>query len=98
MSNPTAGVTTPLPQLGALPRGWLGVQLQRLDRLLALQDAHGPDLNGNGRQLLHHAIFATYVECRDLGGAEVAASILRQYGEGDDGEVDLPAPPEPRTD
>lgn len=59
-----------------LPSGWLGVQLQRLERLIGLQDAHAAHLNASGQRLLHRAIFATYVEVRDLGGAQLAAEML----------------------
>lgn len=59
-----------------LPSGWLGVQLQRLERLIGLQDAHAAHLNASGQRLLHRAIFATYVEVRELGGAQLAAEML----------------------
>ena len=59
-----------------LPGGWLGQQLQRLQRLLALRDAHATHLNDEGRRLLDHAIFTTFVDCRDLGGEALASSLL----------------------
>ena len=61
------------------PGGWLGEQLQRLQRLLALRDAHASNLNSEGRRLLDHAIFTTFVDCRDLCrdlGGEARASAL----------------------
>lgn len=59
-----------------LPGGWLGQQLQRLQRLMALRDAHATHLNDEGRRLLDHAIFTTFVDCRDLGGEQLASSLL----------------------
>ena len=59
-----------------LPSGWLGVQLRRLERLIGLQDAHAAHLNASGQRLLYRAIFATYVEVRELGGAQLAAEML----------------------
>jgi hypothetical protein len=56
--------------------GWLGQQLQRLQRLLALRDAHATHLNDEGRRLLDHAIFTTFVDCRELGGEQLASSLL----------------------
>ena len=67
----------PLADLSApLPGGWLGQQLQRLQRLLALRDAHISHLNDEGRRLLDHAIFTTFVDCRELGGETLAAALL----------------------
>ena len=67
----------PLADLSApLPGGWLGQQLQRLQRLLALRDAHVSHLNDEGRRLLDHAIFTTFVDCRELGGETLAAALL----------------------
>ncbi len=58
------------------PGGWLSEQLQRLQRLLALRDAHASNLNAEGRRLLDHAIFTTFVDCRDLGGEARASALL----------------------
>ena len=58
------------------PGGWLSEQLQRLQRLLALRDAHASNLNSEGRRLLDHAIFTTFVDCRDLGGEARASALL----------------------
>ena len=62
------------------PGGWLHQQLDRLQRLLALRDAHEAHLNDEGRRLLDHAIFTTFVDCRDLGGEERAAALLAPAG------------------
>lgn len=62
--------------------GWLHQQLDRLQRLLALRDAHEAHLNDEGRRLLDHAIFTTFVDCRDLGGEERAAALLAPAGKG----------------
>ena len=64
----------------ALPGGWLGQQLQRLQRLLALRAAHAAHLNAEGRHLLDHAIFTTFVDCRDLGAETLASALLAQEG------------------
>ncbi len=61
----------------ALPAGWLGVQMRRLQRLLDLQREHQGSLNPSGRRLINHAIFATYLECVDSGGGDMARAILR---------------------
>ena len=71
------------------PGGWLGEQLQRLQRLLALRDAHASNLNEEGRRLLDHAIFTTLVDCRDLGGEARASALLAAA------EVDAAAPTAP---
>ena len=59
------------------PAGWLGAQLRRLQRLLELQQAHSKSLNPGGRRLLNHAIFVTYIDCVDSGGADMAREVLR---------------------
>lgn len=64
-----------------LPGGWLGQQLQRLQRLLALRDAHATHLNDEGRRLLDHAIFTTFVDCRELGGEALASALLTSLDE-----------------
>lgn len=64
----------------ALPGGWLGQQLQRLQRLLALRAAHAAHLNAEGRHLLDHAIFTTFVDCRELGAETLASALLAQEG------------------
>lgn len=58
------------------PAGWLGLQLRRLERLVDLQQAHCEQLNPQGRRLLSHAIFVTYVDCRELGGEALAARLI----------------------
>jgi hypothetical protein len=63
-----------------LPGGWLGQQLQRLQRLQLLRDAHAPQLNEEGRRLLDHAIFTTFVDCRELGAESLAAAMLSPVG------------------
>lgn len=72
-----------------LPGGWLGQQLQRLQRLLALRDAHAAHLNDEGRRLLDHAIFTTFVDCRELGGEILAAALLTTLQENAAADVDL---------
>ena len=69
-----------------LPGGWLGQQLQRLQRLLALRDSHASHLNDEGRRLLDHAIFTTFVDCRELGGEALAAALLPPDGAAAGGE------------
>jgi len=64
-----------------LPGGWLGQQLQRLQRLLALRDVHATLLNDEGRRLLDHAIFTTFVDCRELGGEGLASALLTTLAE-----------------
>jgi len=51
-------------------------RFQRLERLVCLRDMHADELNGEGRRLLQHAIFTTYIDCRDLGIAESADAIV----------------------
>jgi hypothetical protein len=69
------------PEGAPPPGGWLGQQLDRLQRLLALRDAHEAHLNDEGRRLLDHAIFTTFVDCRDLGGEARAAALLAPSAE-----------------
>lgn len=73
-----------LPDLGpatvAMPGGWLGQQLRRLQRLLSLRQAHAEHLNAEGRRLLDRAIFTTFVDCRELGAEELATALLAQDG------------------
>lgn len=51
-------------------------RFQRLERLVCLRDMHADELNDEGRRLLQHAIFTTYMDCRDLGMAESADAIV----------------------
>ena len=51
-----------------------------LDRLQLLRDAHAPQLNEEGRRLLDHAIFTTFVDCRELGAESLAAAMLSPVG------------------
>ena len=69
------------PEGAPPPGGWLGQQLDRLQRLLALRDAHEAHLNDEGRRLLDHAIFTTFVDCRDLGGEARASALLAPAAE-----------------
>ena len=69
------------PKEPALPEGWLEHQLRRLQRLVDLRTAHAEQLNDSGRRLLQRAIFSTYVECRDLGVAEIAHAVLTDHPE-----------------
>lgn len=69
------------------PAEWLGAQIRRLERLLDLQREHSANLNHSGRRLLNHAIFVTYVECRESGGRDMALAIL----DGERLEVQTPA-------
>lgn len=63
--------------LRALPaETWLRAQLAQLERLVGLQGAHGEQLNAQGQRLLAHAIFATYVDCREAGAEAAAAAVL----------------------
>ncbi len=78
------------PELSELtPPAWLDVRLERLERLLELHRAHDGHLNVGGQRLLQRSIFATYVECREMGGSEAAGELLGRYrgveidGEGD---------------
>lgn len=66
-----------LPEIVALPPGWLGFQMRRLQRLLDLEHDHTDHLNSSGRRLLSHAIFVTYLECRDSGGGDMARAVLK---------------------
>mgnify|MGYP001315787395 CR=1 FL=1 len=80
MTSETAKVEAAAADLLAIPcrpAGWLGAQLRRLQRLLDLQQAHSENLNPDGRRLLNHAIFVTYIDCVDSGGADMAREILR---------------------
>ena len=61
-----------------LPSGWAEEQLTRLQRLVRLQQLHADHLNENGRLLIQRAIFATYVDCRDLGALQAATSVLAE--------------------
>ncbi len=63
----------------AMPAGWLGIQLRRLERLLSLQRAHAEELNASGHRLLQQATFTTYMECRELGGEQLAAEMLAAH-------------------
>ena len=58
--------------------GWETALLQRLERLCALESAHQASLNDEGRHLIRHAIFATFVECRDSGIGPAAAKLLEE--------------------
>lgn len=79
MTGETAKVEEAAADLLAVPcppAGWLGAQLRRLQRLLDLQQAHSENLNPGGRRLLNHAIFVTYIDCVDSGGADMAHEVL----------------------
>ncbi len=83
------------PQLSALaPPAWLDLRLERLERLLELGRVHDGHLNGGGRRLLHRAIFATYVECREMGGSAAARALLSRYGVGSDAAETVAIPTE----
>jgi hypothetical protein len=72
------------PGLGELaPPAWLDVRLERLERLLELHRLHDGHLNVGGQRLLQRSIFATYVECRDMGGSAPAEVLLGRYREVD---------------
>ncbi len=64
-----------------VPEGWLDTQLQRLQRLVDLQAAQTAQLNAQGRRLLQRAIFATYIECRDLGISATARAVIEAGAE-----------------
>ena len=81
-----------------LPGGWLGQQLQRLQRLLALRDAHLTHLNDEGRRLLDHAIFTTFVDCRELGGEVLASALLTPMAEDAPAGDGLPADGAPEVE
>ena len=66
---------------GTVPEGWLDTQLQRLQRLVDLQAAQTEQLNAQGRRLLQRAIFATYIECRDLGISATARAVIQAGAE-----------------
>ena len=73
----------------------------RLQRLLALREAHATHLNAEGRHLLDHVIFTTFVDCRELGAETLALALLGQDGmppgevaaAGGDASI-VPPPPE----
>ena len=75
MSSPFISLLAP-EVTSTPPAGWLGTQIRRLERLIDLQREHSANLNHSGRRLLNHAIFVTYVECRDSGGRDMALASL----------------------
>lgn len=58
------------------PPGYLADQLVRLERLLDLQREHKDELNQEGYRLLNHAVFTTFIECREYGGEEMALALI----------------------
>jgi len=58
-----------------VPRdGFPGIFLTRLERLVDLRPA--TDLPFNAESLLRHAIYATYVDCRELGLDQPAQALM----------------------
>jgi hypothetical protein len=100
-SGETVIVDEPIEQLSLFgppewsevpPPAWLDVRLERLERLLELHRAHDGHLNVGGQRLLQRSIFATYVECREMGGSEPAGALLGRYREVEsDGDGDASA-------
>ena len=64
------------PDMRPPPGGWLSEQLQACSGCWRCVTRMRRNLNSEGRRLLDHAIFTTFVDCRDLGGEARASALL----------------------